>query len=266
LFIGKKEFLYAKGVPLDNEVLHIITKQTDLGRTVILVTRDTTVAGLIAIADEVRPGTAEAIKALKKMGMKNIIMLTGDNEMVAKAVSASIDIDGYQANLLPEQKLDVVKQLQEKGHLVGMIGDGINDAPALARADVGIAMGATGTDVAIETADVTLMKDDLWQFVDFVWMSQKVIRRIKINIGLSMVYNAIGLLLGVQALLSPITATLYQEAGCISVVLSSTLLLWARPGFSHASSKPREINSMKEQPDIVSLDEGCTSQKPLLTR
>jgi heavy metal translocating P-type ATPase len=266
LFIGKKEFLEAKGVPLDDEVLHIITKQTDLGRSVILVTRDATVVGLIAIADEVRPGTAEAITALKKMGLKNIIMLTGDNAVVAKAVSASIGIDGYQANLLPEQKLDVVKQLQEKGHLVGMIGDGINDAPALARADVGIAMGASGTDVAIETADVTLMKDDLWQFVNFVWMSQKVIRRIKINIGLSMVYNAIGLLLGVQALLSPITATLYQEAGCISVVLSSTLLLWARPGFSHAGSKPREINAMKEQPDIKSFDEGCTPQKTLLTR
>jgi heavy metal translocating P-type ATPase len=266
LFIGKKEFLDAKRVPLDDEVLHIITKQTDLGRTVILVTRDTTVAGLIAIADEVRPGTAEAITALKKMGVKNIIMLTGDNAMVAKAVSASIGIDEYQANLLPEQKLDVVKQLQEEGQLVGMIGDGINDAPALAKADVGVAMGATGTDVAIETADVTLMKDDLWQFVDFVWMSQKVIRRIKINIGLSMVYNAIGLLLGGQALLSPITATLYQEAGCISVILSSTLLLWARPGFSHAGSKPREINTMEEQPDIISLDEGCSTQKPLLTR
>ena len=266
LFIGKKEFLDAKGIPLDDEVLHIITKQTDLGRTVILVTRDATVAGIIAIADEVRPGTREAIAALKKMGVKNIIMLTGDNAIVAKAVSASIGIDEYQANLLPEQKLDVVKKLQEKGQLVGMIGDGINDAPALARADVGIAMGATGTDVAIETADVTLMKDDLWQFVDFVWMSQKVIRRIKINIGLSMVYNAIGLLLGVQALLSPITATLYQEAGCISVVLSSTFLLWSRPGFSHAGSKPREINRTEEQPDTLSLDEGRTPQKPLLIR
>ena len=237
LIIGKQEFLQTKGVKLGEEVLGIITKQTEMGRTVILIASDATIAGLIAIADEVRPGTAEAITTLKKMGMKNIIMLTGDNATVARAVSDSIGIDGYQANLLPEQKLDVVTELQEKGQLVGMIGDGINDAPALAKANVGVAMGATGTDVAIETADVTLMKDDLWQFVDFVWMSQKVIRRIKINIGLSMVYNAIGLLLGVQALLSPITATLYQEAGCVSVVLSSTLLLWAKPGFSHPTKK-----------------------------
>jgi heavy metal translocating P-type ATPase len=240
LIIGKPEFLETKGVKIGEEVLGIITKQTEMGRTVILIASDATVAGLIAIADEVRPGTAEAIDALRKMGVKNIVMLTGDNAMVAKAVSASLGIDGYQANLLPEQKLDVVKELQAKGQIVGMIGDGINDAPALAKADVGIAMGATGTDVAIETADVTLMKDDLWQFVDFVWMSQKVIRRIKINIGLSMVYNAIGLLLGVQALLSPITATIYQEAGCISVVLSSTLLLWAKPGFSHTTGSERK--------------------------
>ena len=233
LVVGKPEFLEMKGVKLTEEVLDIIAKQTEMGRTLILVSSDATIAGMIAIADEIRPGTAEAVSALKNMGVKNITMLTGDNEMVAKAVSTTIGIDGYQANLLPEQKLEAVSQLQEKGQLVGMIGDGINDAPALAKSDVGVAMGASGTDVAIETADVTLMKDDLWQFVDFVWMSQKVIRRIKINIGLSMVYNAIGLLLGVQAMLTPITATIYQEAGCISVVLSSTLLLWSKPGFSH---------------------------------
>jgi heavy metal translocating P-type ATPase len=237
LIIGKREFLELKGVPLSSEVLRIIAEQTEKGRTVILVSKDAAIAGLISIADEIRPGTAEAITALKKMGVKKIIMLTGDNATVAKAVSTAIGLDGFQANLLPEQKLDVVKDLQAKGQLVGMIGDGINDAPALAKADVGVAMGATGTDVAIETADVTLMRDDLWQFVDFIWMSKKVIRRIKINIGLSMVYNAFGLLLGVQALLSPITATLYQEAGCISVVFSSILLLWAKPDFSHVTGK-----------------------------
>lgn len=237
LIIGKPEFLALKGVHPGKEADDIVMQQMDLGRTVILVSRDSAVTGLIAIADEVRPGTAEAITALRKMGIKNIVMLTGDNAKVAKAVSDAIGVDSYQANLLPEQKLDVVTELQAKGQVVGMIGDGINDAPALAKADVGIAMGASGTDVAIETADITLMKDDLWQFADFVWMSQKVIRRIKINIGLSMVYNAIGLLLGVQALLTPITATLYQEAGCISVVFSSILLLWIKPAFSHLEKK-----------------------------
>jgi P-type E1-E2 ATPase len=164
-------------------------------------------------------------------------MLTGDHPQVAEAVARAIGVDDFQAELLPEQKQEFVRKLQADGHIVGMIGDGINDAPALALADVGIAMGAAGTDVAIETADVTLMNDNLSGVADFMWMSAKVLRRIKLNIVFSMIYNVIGLTLGVLGLMTPIIAVIFQEAGCVTVVFSSTLLLWSRRGTATLRSK-----------------------------
>jgi P-type E1-E2 ATPase len=180
------------------------------------------------MADEIRPEIPQTIGMLRRMGIQRIAMLTGDNADVAAAVAGQIGVDDYQAELLPEQKQDFVKELQDQGHVVAMIGDGINDAPALAQADVGIAMGAAGTDVAIETADITLMNDDMSGVVDFLWMSGKVLRRIKLNIFFSMIYIAVGLGLGSLGLLTPIVAVIFQEAGCITVVFGSTLLLWAK--------------------------------------
>ena len=142
-------------------------------------------------------------------------------------VARAIGVDDFQAELLPEQKQAFVKKCQAAGQTVGMVGDGVNDAPALALADVGIAMGAAGTDVAIETADVTLMNDDLSGVAEFMWMSAKVLRRIKLNIFFSMIYNVIGLSLSIVGLMTPIIAVIFQEAGCVTVVISSTLLLWA---------------------------------------
>jgi len=156
-------------------------------------------------------------------------MLTGDNLRVAGAVARQIGVDHFEAGLLPEQKEDYVRKLPAAGHTVGMIGDGINDAPALALADVCIAMGAAGTEVAIETADVTLMNDGLSRVADFMWMFRTVLRRIKLNIFFSIIYNVIGLTLGSLGMLTPVLAVIFQEAGCITVVLSSTLLLWANP-------------------------------------
>ena len=230
LAVGKEEFVRAKGVALPADTQGRIAAQVEHGRTAILVARDTQAVGLIAIADEVRPETHAAIASLHQvMGNRNITMLTGDNPLVAGAVAKEIGVDHFQAGLLPEQKQEFVRKLQAAGHTVGMIGDGINDAPALALADVGIAMGAAGTDVAIETADVTLMNDDLSRVVDFMLMSRTVLRRIKLNIFFSIIYNVVGLALGSLGMLTPVLAVLFQEAGCITVVISSTLLLWAKP-------------------------------------
>ena len=228
IWVGKRQFLEKQGAAITDHIEQAVTKQVDQGRTAVLVANGLKPVGLIAIADEIRDQTPHAIASLKAMGVKEIIMLTGDNHTVAKAVAEQIGVDGFQAELLPEQKLKYVETLQKEGKVVGMVGDGINDAPALALADVGIAMGAAGTDVAVETADVTLMNDDLSKVVNFMNMSKKVMMRIKLNIFFSMIYNVIGFVLAGFGLLTPILAVMFQEAGCITVVFSSTLLLWAR--------------------------------------
>lgn len=229
ILVGKEDFLRDKGVSITQETRRPISDLAERGRTVILVANDMKVVGLIAIADEIRSETSLAISSLRhSMGVQKIVMLTGDNDKVAKAVAEEIGVDDYRAGLLPGQKQEFVKRLQNEGRIVGMIGDGINDAPALAQADIGIAMGKAGTDVAIETADVTLMNDDLSRVVDFISMSRKVLRRIKLNIFFSIIYNAVGLILGSLAMLTPVLAVIFQEAGCITVVFSSTLLLWQK--------------------------------------
>jgi len=228
ILVGKNKFLQDKGICVAKYIEYAISEQTEQGRTTILVSNDMKPVGLIAIADEIRPQTPRSIVALKAMGIKKIIMLTGDNHKVAKSVAEEIGVDDFQAELLPEQKLQFVEKLQKQGKIVGMIGDGINDAPALALADVGIAMGAAGTDVAVETADVTLMNDDLSRVVNFMNMSRKVMFRIKLNIFFSMMYNVIGFILAGFGMLTPVLAVVFQEIGCITVVFSSTLLLWAR--------------------------------------
>ena len=230
ILVGKNEFLRDKGVPLSEHIENMISEQTEQGRTTILVADNLKPVGLIAIADEIRPETHHSIAALKAMGIENITMLTGDNHRVAKTVAGEIGVDDFRAELLPEQKLQFVAKLQKQGKVVGMIGDGINDAPALALADVGIAMGAAGTDVAVETADVALMNDDLSQVVNFVDMSRKVLLRIKLNIFFSIIYNIIGFILAGFGMLTPVLAVIFQEAGCITVVFSSTLLLWSKTG------------------------------------
>jgi Cd2+/Zn2+-exporting ATPase len=228
ILVGKSRFLQDKGVCVAEYIEYAISEQTEQGRTTILVANDNKPVGLIAIADEIRPQTTRSIAALKAMGIKKIIMLTGDNHKVAKSVAQEIGVDDFEAELLPEQKLQFVEKLQKQGNVVGMIGDGINDAPALALADVGIAMGAAGTDVAVETADVTLMNDDLSLVVNFMDMSKKVLLRIKLNIFFSIAYNIIGFILAGLGMLTPVLAVMFQEAGCITVVFSSTLLLWAK--------------------------------------
>jgi P-type E1-E2 ATPase len=239
ILVGKDKYLQANNISIPEIIEQTVSDQTQQGRTAMLVANDMKPVGLIAIADEVRPETPRVISALKRdFGIEKITMITGDNHRVAKAIAAQIGMDDFQAELLPEQKQELVRGLQSEGHLVGMIGDGINDAPALALADIGFAMGTSGTDVAIETADVTLMNDDLSRVAEFVWMSQKVLRRIKLNIFFSIIYNVVGLIMASLGMLTPVLAVIFQEAGCITVVFSSTLLLWSKTDlYSHSNNQ-----------------------------
>lgn len=228
--VGKPSFLIEKGIIFTPEIKKSISIQNELARTTILVSKENVIIGLIAIADKIRPETKDAVLALNEvLGDGNLHMLTGDNKSSALAVAKQIGIKEVHSELLPEDKQEYVHKLQNKGMKVAMLGDGINDAPALALADVGIAMGSSGTDVAIETADVALMNDNLMNVAEFIVMSRIVVRRIKINIFFSMIYNIIGIILGNLGLLTPVLAIIFQEAGTITVIISSTLLLWVTP-------------------------------------
>ena len=231
LVVGKEAYLVERGIAIPAPLRKAAADQAELGRTVIMVARDREAVGLLSVADEVKPGTAEAIGALKSLGVRRILMLTGDDRRIAAAVAAQIGVAEFRAELLPEEKQAAVGELRKNGAVVAMVGDGINDAPALALADVGIAMVGAGVDAAIEASDVALMDGDLSRLVEFMQMSRKVLRRIKLNIFFSIVYNAAGLTLALLGHLSPVMAVVFQEAGCITVVLSSALLLRARvPG------------------------------------
>jgi len=172
-----------------------------------------------------KPEAPEALSKLKKVGIKQILMLTGDNERTAETIAKCMEVDNFKANLLPEDKVSYVKQLHEEGHVVGMVGDGINDAPALAAADIGIAMGVAGTDVAIETADVALMSDDVSKVPYAIGLSKKTNAIIRQNIvfALVMVFALlIATLFGVLELASGI---LGHEASALLVILNGMRLL-----------------------------------------
>jgi P-type Cu+ transporter len=203
------------------------------GQTVIFVALDGRPAGLLGIADLIKPSTAEAIRALHNEGV-NIVMLTGDSRQTAEAVARRLGIDEFEADVLPERKLEVVKDLQAKGHRVAMAGDGINDAPALAQADVGIAMG-TGTDVAMEAGGITLVKGDLRGIVRARRLSRATMRNIRQNLFFAFVYNSLGVPIAAGVLyplfgilLSPIIAAAAMSFSSVSVISNSLRLRNAR--------------------------------------
>jgi Cu+-exporting ATPase len=213
----------------DGELPQQAKKQRAEGKIVMLVAINGQAAGLIGVADPIKDSTPEAIRDLHAEGIK-IVMLTGDSHTTAESVASQLDIDQVHAEVLPEQKAEVVKQLQEDGHIVAMAGDGINDAPALAQAQVGIAMG-TGTDVAMESAGVTLVKGDLRGIVRARRLSRATMRNIRQNLFFAFIYNAAGVPIAAGVLypffgilLSPMIAAAAMSFSSVSVISNSLRL------------------------------------------
>jgi Cu+-exporting ATPase len=221
--VGSAEFLKEQGVSGLEGALEEAKQCQASGQTVMFVARDEKIAGAFALADPIKPTTPAAIQRLHQMGLK-IVMLTGDNEATARRVAQQLQIDDVRAQAGPRQKIEAVRRLRDSGRIVAMAGDGINDAPALAAAQVGIAMG-TGTDVAIASAGITLVKGDLQGVVRAIELSRQVMRNIRQNLFFAFVYNAAGIPIAAGLLhpffgilLSPMLAAAAMSLSSLCVV------------------------------------------------
>ncbi len=227
--IGKSSFLSEHGISISNDLEHRAQTLRENAKTVIWVGVGTELAGIFAIADPIKASSAEAIRTLHEMGLK-VIMCTGDNQATAQAVARELGIDEVHAEVLPQDKINLIQSLKAKGAVVAMAGDGINDAPALAGADVGIAMG-TGTDVAIGSAAITLVKGDLLAIAKTIQLSRATMRNIRQNLFFAFIYNAVGVPIAAGVLypffgilLSPMIAGAAMSFSSVSVILNALRL------------------------------------------
>ena len=229
LALGNEKLMKQVNADISVEMQKMVESEQKSGKTVSYLSEGNEAIGFVVISDKIKESSKDAIHALQKEGIK-VIMFTGDNEETARAVSETLKLDGYKAQMLPEDKLNEIKRLQNDGKKVAMAGDGINDAPALAQADIGIAMG-TGTDVAIESAGITLVKGDLKGIAKARLLSQKVMRNIKENLFFALAYNTLGIPLAAGLLypffgilLSPMIAALAMSFSSVSVISNSLRL------------------------------------------
>jgi Cd2+/Zn2+-exporting ATPase len=225
LVIGNLKLLSSEHIEISEEAAFYATEQEKKGSTTIFVAVDRSLAGIISVADKLREDAYKALDELRKNGIKRMVMLTGDNKHTAQLVAQDLGLDDYHAELLPEQKLDYVRKLKEEGRVVAMVGDGINDAPAIAAADIGLAMGKGGTEISMETADIVLMSDKLLQFSHAYALSKATIRNMKQNTYFA-IATAMILLLGVLFGSVHLASGMFiHEASVLFVILNAMRLI-----------------------------------------
>ncbi|WP_139492082.1 heavy metal translocating P-type ATPase [Brevibacillus dissolubilis] len=226
VLVGTRKLMNQYSIAADTYLDQMTTLESE-GKTAMLIAVDERCIGLVAVADTVKDTSKEAVTRLKAMGI-HVVMLTGDNQLTAQAIGRQVGIEHVIAEVLPEGKAAEVKKLQEAGKKVAMVGDGINDAPALATADIGMAMG-TGTDVAMEAADITLMRGDLNSIADAIYMSKKTIANIKQNLFWAFAYNTLGIPIAAIGLLAPWLAGAAMAFSSVSVVVNALRLQKVNP-------------------------------------
>ncbi len=225
IIMGNRELMTDNDLDVPRTVEEYMREREDEGKTTMIIAHDHHVCGVISVADVVRKETVEGLKELRLLGIQDFIMMTGDTKRAAKAIAKQVGVNEVMAEMLPQDKVGAVRDLVKQGKTVLMVGDGVNDAPAITEASVGVAMGVAGSDVAIETADVVLMTDDFRNIAQAIRIGKRAVTNIKENIGASILFNVLGITLASVGILSPIMAAAVHALPDVILFLNASRLL-----------------------------------------
>jgi cation-transporting P-type ATPase C len=243
LLLGSPRLMVRSGVPVGEDAAQWISRLEAATETPICLAHNEQLVGLLGVTDAVRAEAAEVTSELRRIGIDRVVMLTGDTQETATAVAAHLGFEEWKARVLPEDKLEGVRALQQEGHVVAVVGDGTNDAPALAAADVGIAMGLSATDVAVETADVALAGSHLPHVVAVIDLGRRTLQVVRQNYALAIGVNTLGLLAGTLGTLNPVLAAVLHNASSVAVVLNSSRLIRHDPAPPDGRRRPQPPRS-----------------------
>jgi Cd2+/Zn2+-exporting ATPase len=238
---GNRKLMKSKGIEITNAQESYAASREKEGNTAIFIALNGKLVGIISIADKIRDDAKAAIKEMRRNGIKRIIMLTGDNQHTAQAVANQLELDEFHAELLPNEKVEYVKKLKEEGAVVAMAGDGVNDAPAIATADIGTAMGKGGTDISMETADVVLMADKLSQYAHAYALSKATMRNLRQNIFIAL-FTVVILLIGVLVGHVHLASGMFiHEGSVLLVILNAMRLMGFKTKMSRGGEKAPQL-------------------------